>query len=133
MAEAINVTVDDSQETVTAVLGTGITAAERAAITANTAKVTNEVPVSDTGTVLDLSKTIGTLYNMAAANTATTYTTTGTTLNAYARVLINAASEPTVTGATKIKGSDFVISTNQYMTVWNNGTTVQFWFEDIAL
>lgn len=41
MAEAINVTVDDSQETVTAVLGTGITAAERAAITANTAKVTN--------------------------------------------------------------------------------------------
>jgi len=41
MAEAINVTVDDSQETVTAVLGTGITAAERAAIIANTAKVTN--------------------------------------------------------------------------------------------
>ena len=133
MAEAINVTVDDSQETVTAVLGTGITAAERAAITANTAKVTNEVPVSDTGTVLSLTKTIGTLYNMSSANTATTYTTTGTTLNAYARVLINAASEPTVTGGTKIKGSDFVISTNQYMTAWYNGVRVEFWFEDIAL
>ena len=133
MAEVINVTVDDSQETVTAVLGTAITAAERAAIIANTAKVTNEVPVSSTGTVLDLSKTIGTLYNMASANTATTYTTTGAVLGGFARVLINASSEPTVTGATKIKGSDFAVSTNQYMTVWNNGTTVEFWFEDIVL
>jgi len=63
MAEAINVTVDDSQETVTAVLGTGITAAERAAIAANTAKtgVTTEIKniVEDTtpqlGGELDLN------------------------------------------------------------------------------
>ena len=63
MAEQINVTVDDSQETVTAVLGTGITAAERAAIAANTAKtgVTTEIKniVEDTtpqlGGELDLN------------------------------------------------------------------------------
>ena len=63
MAEQINVTVDDSQETVTAVLGTGITAAERAAIIANTAKtgVTTEIKniVEDTtpqlGGELDLN------------------------------------------------------------------------------
>ena len=68
---------------------------------------------------------------MSSASSATLYTTSGTTLNAYARVLINAASEPTVTGGTKIKGSDFIISTDMYMTVWYNGNKVEYWFEEI--
>ena len=85
----------------------------------------------DTGAVLSLTKEVGILYNMAAANTATTYTTTGTKISAFARVLINAATEPVVTGGTKIAGSDFASSTDMYMTVWYNGTNVQFWFEAI--
>ena len=85
----------------------------------------------DTGAVLSLTKEVGILYNMAAANTATTYTTTGTKISAFARVLINAATEPVVTGGTKIAGSDFAASTDMYMTVWYNGTNVQFWFEAI--
>ena len=100
-------------------------------IEANVIKVTDEVSTASTGTVLSLTNKEGVLYNMGSANAATTYTTSGTTLNAYVRVLINAASEPTVTGGTKITGSDFVISTNMYMTVWYNGTAVQFWFEEI--
>lgn len=86
---------------------------------------------SSIGSVLSLSSVFGVLYNMSSANTATSYTTTGTTLNAYARVLINSISEPTVTGGTKIKGSDFTSSTNMYMTVWYNGNQVEFWFEEI--
>lgn len=101
-------------------------------VTANTAKVTNLFATATTGTALSLTNQEGILYNMSSANTGTTYTTTGTTLNAYARVLINAASEPTVTGGTKISGSTFIISTNMYLTVWYNGTAVQYWFEKIA-
>jgi len=88
-------------------------------------------PSESSGTVLNLTNPYGILYNMSSANTSTSYTTTGTVLNAYARVLINAASEPTVTGGTKIKGSDFVISTDMYMTVWYNGDRVEYWFEEI--
>lgn len=100
-------------------------------VTANTAKVTNLDSTASTGTVLSLINQEGVLYNMSSANAATTYTTTGTTLNAYARVLINAASEPTVTGGTKITGSTFVISTDMYLTAWYNGRRVEFWFETI--
>ncbi len=84
-----------------------------------------------TGVSLKLTNQEGTLYNMSSANSGTTYTTAGTTLNAYARCLINAASEPTVTGGTKITGSTFVISTDMYLTVWYNGNRVEYWFETI--
>lgn len=100
-------------------------------VAANTSKTTNQLPSSSTGTILSLTNNEGILYNMSSANAATTYTTTGTTLNAYARVLINAASEPVITGATKITGNTFVVSTNMYMTAWYNGVAVQFWFETI--
>ncbi len=88
-------------------------------------------PAATTGTVLSLTNPSGILYNMSSANSATTYTTTGTTLNAYAKVLINAASEPTVTGGTKIAGSDFSAATNMYLWVTYNGNRVEFWFEEI--
>ena len=68
---------------------------------------------------------------MSAANSATTYTTSGTTLGAFACTLINAATEPTVTGATKIKGSDFVASTDMQMWVQYLGVTVQYFFLEL--
>ena len=82
-------------------------------------------------TVIDLTNVLGTYYDMGSANAATTYTTTGTTLGAFACVLINAASEPTVTGATNIKGSDFIISTDMHMWVQYFGTTVQYFFAEL--
>ena len=86
---------------------------------------------SGTGTVLDLTQIGGYYYNMSAANSATTYTTTGTTLGAFACTLINAATEPTVTGATKIKGSDFVASTPMHLWVQYFGVTVQYFFLEL--
>jgi len=86
---------------------------------------------SGTGTVLDLTQIGGYYYNMSAANSATTYTTTGTTLGAFACTLINAATEPTVTGATKIKGSDFVASTPMHLWVQYFGVAVQYFFTEL--
>ena len=95
------------------------------------AYITSGGSEASTGTVLNLINRDGILYNMSSANAATTYTTSGATLNAYARVLINAGSEPTVIDADIIAGSDFVADTDMYMTVWYNGVAVQFWFEEI--
>lgn len=92
----------------------------------------NVVPASDSGkTVLPLTNVLGIYHDMAAANATTTYTTSGTTLGAWSKVLINAASEPAVTGATKISGATFVISTDMYMIVTHNGNRVEFWFLEI--
>lgn len=84
-----------------------------------------------TPTALDLSSTAGNLVSMATANTATTYTFTGAVPNGYAQIRINAASEPTVTSATKTNGADFIVSTDMYMVVWHNGTTTQYYFLEI--
>jgi len=84
-----------------------------------------------TGTILDLTRIGGYYYNMSAASAATTYTTTGTTLGAFACTLINAATEPVVTGATKIKGSDFIVSTDMQMWVQYFGVTVQYFFTEL--
>jgi len=89
--------------------------------------------VADCSTVITLNNTFGRLCNMWSANATTTYTTTGTTGGAWQKTLINAGSEPTVTGATKIFGSDFIISTDMYLVCTHNGSKVEFWFEQIAL
>ena len=91
----------------------------------------DQTATTPSGLALSLTNVMGSIYNMSSSNPSTAYTTSGTVLNAYARVLINAASEPTVTGATKISGSTFVISTDMYLTVWYNGNRVEFWFETI--
>ncbi len=92
---------------------------------------------ASTGTVLSLQNHIGVYYNMSAANTATGYTIspTPTVLGGFARVLINASSEPAFSGAptaTKIKGDNFIASTDMYMTVQYNGNRVEYFFEQIA-
>lgn len=84
-----------------------------------------------TGTVLALDNKVGSYYNMAAANAALVYTTSGTVLGSFACTLINATSEPTVTGATKIKGNDFVVSTDMHLWVQYFGVTVQYWFAEL--
>ncbi len=87
---------------------------------------------ADSGTtVLAIDNVFGTLYDMASANSATTYTTTGTVLNAYAKVLINTTSEPTVTGATKIAGATWVTGTDMYMVVNYNGNRMEYYFLEI--
>ena len=84
-----------------------------------------------TGTVLSLTNSGGYYYNMASANSATTYTTTGTVVGAFACTLINTATEPTVTGATKTKGSDFIPNTDMHLWVQYFGLTVQYFFAEI--
>jgi hypothetical protein len=88
---------------------------------------------TDTSTIISLANFMGNVCNMASANATTTYTLIGSVDFGNATILINAASQPTVTGATLIKGSDFIISTNMYLKVWNNGTRVEYWFEQIAI
>ena len=74
---------------------------------------------------------------MSTANTSIGYTLspTPTVIGGFARVLINASSEPTFGGAplaTKIKGDNFLASTDMYMTVQYNGNRVEYFFEQIA-
>jgi len=86
----------------------------------------------DTGQVIILDNILGNYCNMFGANANTTYTYTKEVLGGFARVLINAASQPSVTSATLIKGTAFIIGTNMYMTVHENGNRAEYWFEQIA-
>ena len=88
----------------------------------------DNIPTSGTGTVIDMSNYRGYYMNMSSANTATTYTTTGQELGGYAVVRINAASQPTVTGANMVSGSLFVSATDMHMVVQYFGTTTQYYF-----
>lgn len=81
-----------------------------------------------TGTSLSLDKPIGTYYNMSSANSGTTYTTTGAVTGGWAKVRINAASEPAVTGATKEVGANFTASTDMYLVVYDNGDSIRYYF-----
>lgn len=93
---------------------------------------TNGLPATTTPTtVLTLNNPGGNYANMGAANSTTTYTTTGAVLGGWTKVLINTTSEPTVTGATKITGATWVTGTNMYMVVSYNGTATQFYFLEI--
>jgi len=84
------------------------------------------------GTIIDLSNVIGTYYNMLAANSATTYTFVNQIIGGKAIILINATSEPTITGATKTKGYTFVANESIYLTVWYNGNRVEYYFTEIT-
>jgi len=97
------------------------------AITLNTAKVSS-VATMGTGTILSLTNVDGIYYNMSSASSATNYTTTGITIGAWAKCLINAPSEPTVTGATKIKSPDFIANTDMGMVVGYDGNQVTHFF-----
>jgi hypothetical protein len=87
-------------------------------------------PSTFTGTVISLSNVMGN-YQTATANSATIYTTSGAVLGGWAQVLINAAIQPTVTGATLISGSNFTPNTNMYLMIRNNGVTTEYYFAKI--
>ena len=85
----------------------------------------------DTGSKISLHNMLGNYCNMATANTTSPYSYNSEVLGGFARVLINRATEPSVTGATKIFGSTFLISTNMYLTVHYNGNRAEYWLEKI--
>jgi hypothetical protein len=82
-------------------------------------------------TILSLANPLGVYYNMASAHSNATYTVTGSILGGFAKVLINTGVEPTVTGATKIAGSTFTVSTNMYLVVNYNGNRAEYSFLEI--
>ena len=57
--------------------------------------------------VIDLSNPLGTFYNEVSYNTNTAFTIGDIERGGFATMFINAASEPTIATATKIKGADF--------------------------
>ena len=97
--------------------------------------ITSLLPIEtpNTNSTIALTTSGGNLCNMGSANTNTTYTTTGSVLNAYAKVLINTVTEPTVTGATKIKGATWTTGVDMYMIVNYTGSArgVEYYFLEI--
>jgi hypothetical protein len=93
--------------------------------------VTGGTASSGTGNIINLSNVVGTYYNMTSANTATTYTFLNQIIGGKSIVLVNAASQPSVTGATNIYGDSFEANVNMYMTVWNNGNRTEYFFTKI--
>lgn len=70
-------------------------------------------------------------FQVSAQNTSLVYTTSNLKRGGWAQILINASSEPSVTGAIKIAGSAFSASTNMYLNVRYNGNIVEFFFSRI--
>jgi len=85
-----------------------------------------------TGATISLDNVIGNYYNMYSANTATSYTTNNLILGGKAIVLIYAATKPVVAGAKETINNTFVANEKMYMTVWNNGNRVEYFFTTIA-
>lgn len=84
---------------------------------------------NNTGSVLNL---IGTQLATNSANATTTYTIGLTEIGGQQIVRINAATEPTVTGATKISSPTFQPNTDMYMTVINMGYRTEYFFTKIT-
>ena len=91
--------------------------------------VDTTLPVSNTGTDIDLGSSGTNYMHMNSASGVTTYTKSNEVLGGKAKVYINAASEPAITGGTKIVGDTFAIATDMYMLVEYNGTRTEFKFQ----
>lgn len=89
---------------------------------------------SDTGTEMDLSSVFGTAYNSyGSPSSATTFSiASGSVSGGWASVIINASSEPSVTGATKRGGDSFVASSLMEMIVSNRNGEFVFYFINAA-
>jgi len=84
-----------------------------------------------TGTVLNLANTTGDNYNYTTPSASTSYTTINKVNNAFVSCSINAAAEPTITGATKISGAAFLSDTNMEMVVEVKNEVVRYFFLNI--
>lgn len=74
-------------------------------------------------TELSLTNALG-IYDTGSFSAEVAYTTVGTVAGAFVYKAINAASEPGITGSTRIAGDDFVPNTNMHMIVANIGGSV---------
>ncbi|WP_417867944.1 hypothetical protein [Xanthomarina gelatinilytica] len=84
---------------------------------------------ADTGTTINLNNPLGNSCNMLSANGNSAFTTTASVAGGEATVLINRATEPTVSGATKIAGHTFQASTNMHLKVkCRQSGIVQYYF-----
>jgi hypothetical protein len=96
---------------------------------ANGTDGTTPTPSTDENkTILSLANPQGTYYNMSSAHSTATYTLTGSILGGFAQVLVNRATEPEVTDATKVAGSTFTASTDMYLVVNYNGNRAEYFF-----
>lgn len=84
-----------------------------------------------TANVIPLDNPLGS-FRVVTASSVTTYTLSTTkVIGAWAKILVNTATEPAVTGGTLIKGSDFEASTNMYLYVMYDGTKTEYYFAEI--
>ena len=91
---------------------------------------------SDIGSVIPLDTVEGHNCNFQSANTNVTFTldTTDSVVNTWAQVLINTATEPSITGATQEGGIGWTASTNLYLTVRNKGDVgIVYYFSSLAV
>lgn len=84
---------------------------------------------AETGVAVELDNPVGKYYNMSSASSGTVYTTSNEEVGGFAKCLINTATEPTVTGGTKISGATWVASTDMYLIIYtDDGTNVNYFF-----
>lgn len=84
---------------------------------------------ANTGTTINLGWIFGNECNMLSANSNSALTLTNIKPGGEATVLINRATEPTVTGATKIAGHAFQASTDMHLKVkCRQSGIVQYYF-----
>lgn len=124
--------------------GTAISAAVAGTDYVVPSALTSLLPVqtTNTGSVVSLTTSGGNLCNFGSVNATTAYTTTGTVLNAYSKVFINTATQPTVNGASSytvvndtklIGGSAWVANTDMYLVINYTGAArgIEFYFLSI--
>lgn len=76
----------------------------------------------DIGSTIPLHTVYGHFCNQQSANNSTSYTINDDdVVGSYALVLINASTEPTITGATQQGGIDFIANTDLQLLVQNRG------------
>jgi hypothetical protein len=81
---------------------------------------------------IDLSNNITGKYYTESTSSSATFTISSTKIGGWATILISRADEPVVTGATKIKGADFIADTPMYLIIRNIGYRSEFFFLQIA-
>ncbi|MEA5046520.1 MAG: hypothetical protein VB075_18365 [Petrimonas sp.] len=71
-------------------------------------------------------------FRVATASSVSTYTLSTTkVIGAWAKILVNMATAPTITGGTLIAGSEFEANTNIYLYVSFDGTKSEYYFAKI--
>lgn len=84
-----------------------------------------------TANVIPLNNPLGSFRVATASNVATYTLSTTKVIGAWAKIRVNRATAPTVTGGTWIKGSGFIPSTDMYLYVSYDGTKSEYYFAEI--